>query len=123
MQAPKRLLHVDDDDRFRTLVDKMLSSMGFAVESVGDPTTVTERLAENDWDLVITDLMMPGLDGLALLRQLRGNGYAGPALVLSSKSLRREERLELQDLNARFLVKPCGPRVLLERVRQCLSKS
>lgn len=67
----KRILVVDDDDHLRALLSTALSQEGRAVDTARDGIEAVALLSENHYDLVLSDLVMPGLDGPALYRALR----------------------------------------------------
>ncbi len=117
----KRILHIEDDPHIRAFTRKILETSGFELVSTAEakPELLPPAAA---YDLVILDLMMPGTDGLVVARQLRAQGYTGPLIILSSKTLVGDERGVIQNLGARFVPKPCGPRDLLHHVRQCLAE-
>jgi DNA-binding NarL/FixJ family response regulator len=80
-----RILLADDDDRFRSLVRTVLEDDGYDVvaEAADAPSTVALAV-EHAPDLVVTDLVLPGADGLSAVRQLRADRPEGAVLVLSS---------------------------------------
>ena len=78
---PTRLLIVDDDEQIRSLLTRYLTREGFAVAGVEDGAAMDEWLTHHPVDLVILDLMLPGEDGLSLVRRLR-RGSALPILML-----------------------------------------
>lgn len=117
----KRILHVDDDPVILALSNKILTSCGFSV-TVEEESRKAAGFAFDTYDLLVLDMMMPEPDGMALCHLAREAGYTGPVLMLSSKDLDREERRIFEDLNAQFMNKPFGPRLLIDRVRQCLAE-
>ncbi|HZQ64919.1 MAG TPA: response regulator [Gaiellaceae bacterium] len=85
-----RVLLVDDDLALRLHAALLLSSEGFAPTAVADVGGALDKLRQGEIDLVLTDLVMPGLDGLDLLRALPEAGFAGPALAMTGSD---DERL------------------------------
>src|SRR5262245_46799036 len=67
-----RILVVDDDQRLRDLLVRYLGNGGFEVKAVADAAAMDKQLARERYDLVVLDLMLPGEDGLAICRRLRG---------------------------------------------------
>lgn len=80
-----RLLVVEDEATIRDGLIALFESQGFAVDAVGDGLSALERTAVSEYDLVLLDLMIPGLPGLDVLTRLRARGLAVPVLVLTAK--------------------------------------
>ncbi len=80
----RRILVVDDEDKMRRLLEMALLAMGHEVVQAGDGEAALARFAETPFDLVLTDLRMPRLDGLGLLRALRERGADVPVVVLTA---------------------------------------
>lgn len=79
-----RILVVDDEDKMRRLLEMALLAMGFDVVQAADGREALTRFAESPVDLILTDLRMPNLDGLGLLRTLRERGEEVPVVVLTA---------------------------------------
>ncbi len=119
--ARPRILVVDDDAALRELVADYLGGSGFQVEGVGDGVAFRARLAQQPVDLVVLDLMLPGEDGLSLLKWLRAGG--GPPVIIVSARGEEVDRVVGLELGADdYLAKPFGPRELLARVRAVLRR-
>src|ERR1019366_1125382 len=84
MSAPARVLIVDDDPQERDSLSTKVSALGYAVETAADGEEAMERLAAGAIDLIITDLLMPRMDGVQLLRELVARGDLTPVIVLTS---------------------------------------
>ncbi|EKD34576.1 MAG: hypothetical protein ACD_75C02274G0001 [uncultured bacterium] len=80
MFAPSRILLIEDDARLAELIKAYLAKQGFIVAIEGRGDTGLERILAEQPDLVILDLMLPGMDGLTLCRKVRQE-YAGPILI------------------------------------------
>jgi two-component system OmpR family response regulator len=120
MSAP-RILVVDDDADLRRLVGDFLRSHGLDVDVARDAREMDARLAEARYDLIILDLMMPGEDGLSVLRRLRGDPR--PAIIMLSAMGEDTDRIVGLEVGADdYLAKPCNPRELLARVRAVLRR-
>lgn len=119
--AKQRILVVDDDAALRELVADYLGASGFQVEGVGDGAAFRASLARQAADLVVLDLMLPGEDGLSLLKWLRAAG--GPPVIIVSARGEEVDRVVGLELGADdYLAKPFGPRELLARVRAVLRR-
>jgi DNA-binding response OmpR family regulator len=118
----QRILVVDDDVALRDLVTDYLASSGYRVETAGDGETMRNVLRTLDVDLLVLDLMLPGEDGLSLLRWLRE--HHGPPVIIVSARGDEVDRVVGLELGADdYLAKPFGPRELLARVRAVLRRS
>jgi DNA-binding NtrC family response regulator len=114
-----RVLVVDDEARQREALGAMVASLGYEVVKAGDGREALELHAENPADLILTDLMMPGLDGFGLLRDLEEHGDRTPTIVLTGFGSIEKAISVVHDLKAFwFLEKPVQPgilRALIER--------
>jgi DNA-binding NtrC family response regulator len=77
------VLVVDDEAEFRTTLCKVLARRGFDVGAAGDGAEALRRLGERPWDVMVLDLRMPGLDGLATLREARRLGTHAQVIILT----------------------------------------
>jgi DNA-binding response OmpR family regulator len=115
------ILIVDDDAALRDLVSGYLGSSGYLVVEAGDGAAMRAVLSEHAVDLLILDLMLPGEDGLSLLRWLRE--HHGPPVIIVSARGDEVDRVVGLELGADdYLAKPFGPRELLARVRAVLRR-
>lgn len=120
--ALKHILIVDDDPGLRELVDDYLSRNGYQVCAVGNGDDMRHAIDKQTVDLVLLDLMLPGEDGLSLLRWLREN--QGPPVIIVSARGDEVDRIVGLEMGADdYLAKPFGPRELLARIRAVLRRS
>jgi PAS domain S-box-containing protein len=115
-QTVQRILVVDDNADMREYVRRILS--GYEVEAVADGLAALRVARQRTPDLVLTDVMMPGLDGVGLLRELRADAQLGgvPVILLSARA-GEEARIEGMHAGADdYLIKPFSARELLARV-------
>ncbi|SNS07923.1 two-component system, OmpR family, response regulator [Sphingomonas laterariae] len=116
-----RILVVDDDDDLRALIADFLGANGMNVSSAANGQEMDALMAERRFDLVVLDLMMPGEDGLSILRRLRKPG--GPGVIMLSAMGEDTDRIIGLEVGADdYLAKPCNPRELLARVRAVLRR-
>lgn len=110
------ILIVDDEERIRRLLKLYLQKeKGITYDEAEDGTSALKMALENNYDLIILDLMLPGMDGMEVCRQLREK-KATPVLMLTAKG---EEANRIQGFEAGaddYVVKPFSPRELLLRV-------
>lgn len=116
-----RLLIVDDDAGIRELVSGFLSEHGFVVDTAGDAREMRAAMARADYALIILDVMMPGEDGLSVLRSL--DPETAPPVILLSAIGDDVDRIVGLEMGADdYLAKPANPRELLARVRSVLRR-
>ncbi|QDF99683.1 response regulator [Azoarcus sp. DD4] len=118
----KTVLTVDDSAAIRSVVGVVLQSAGYAVSSAVDGEDGLARARSQRADLVITDLNMPRMDGLALVRALRAEpAYRKvPILILTTESAPEMRERGREAGATGWLVKPFDPERLLEVVRRVL---
>ncbi len=113
---------VDDDRQLTAMIADYLRLHGFSAESeVSGERAVTRILATRP-DLVVLDVMLPGKDGFAVCRELRGT-YPGPILMLTGRGAEADEVVGLESGADDYLPKPVRPRVLLARLRALLRRT
>ena len=112
-----RVLVVEDNDKTVTFIRKALVSEGFAVNVLGDGDDALSTITTTPFDAVVLDIMLPGRDGLSVLRQLRHRGNRTPILLLSARG-EVNEKVEGLDAGADdYLAKPFVLEELIARVR------
>ncbi|CCH27997.1 response regulator transcription factor [Actinosynnema sp. NPDC047251] len=122
MNETGRVLVVDDDVTVRDVVRRYLELAGHQVELVGDGEHALRRVAEREPDLVVLDLMLPGIDGLEVCRRLRARS-AVPVVMLTALG-EEEDRIAGLQLGADdYVTKPFSPRELALRVTSVLRRS
>ncbi len=117
-----RVLIIDDDTELCALLQEFLEREGFRVEVEHDGLRGLEMGATGNFDLVVLDLMLPGIDGFTVLKRLRARSRV-PVIVLTARG-EDEDRIVGLDLGADdYLAKPFNPRELLARVRAILRRA
>ena len=117
----KQILVVEDEWDIAELLIFLLVSEGYWVEHARDGNVALEMLRERSWDLVLTDLMMPGLDGSELVQKIRESPHLAPLPVMMLSALPEHiARARCQPIDS-FLQKPFGLEDLLKRVRSLLA--
>ena len=115
------VLLVEDDRRLSDLMVEYLQKQGLQVEVEYQGDTAVKRILDLQPDLVVLDLMLPGLDGLEICRQVRPY-YAAPILMLTAKDEDFDEVVGLELGADDYVIKPVQPRVLLARIRNLLRR-
>jgi len=103
---PKRILVADDEEDVQILVCRILADAGYEVESASDGAEALRKITERRPDLLILDLMMPGLDGWEVLDRLRSAGNAPPVVVLTARDDYRSFARGFQGGPAAYVCKP-----------------
>jgi two-component system response regulator MprA len=116
------ILVVDDDAPIRRMLDRTLSAEGYAVETAADGGEALASVERSTPDLVVLDVGMPGVDGLAVSRRLRTKGLAVPVLLLTARDSVPDRVAGLDAGADDYLVKPFATEELLARVRALLRR-
>jgi len=117
-----KLLVVDDDPEIRELTQAYLSQQGFSVDTVDSGEAMDAYLAEQDTDLIILDLMLPGEHGLNVARRLKNDGDI-PVIIVSAQGDDVDRIVGLEVGADDYIAKPFNPRELLARVRAVLRRA
>jgi len=121
--APRfRILLVEDDAHLRKVLSLVLGREGFEVACAADGSEGLDRACADDWDLILTDTMMPRMTGIEMLERLRGQGRNAPPVIIVSAAVSRPGGEELARLGVRRVVaKPFGFDHLLGVISEVLS--
>ena len=122
MNATHHILIVDDDRQIRTSLGRFLTANGLRVSHAADAHAMFAALETGRIDLVVLDVMMPGEDGLAACRRLRGSSQI-PILLLTAMSDETDRIVGLELGADDYVCKPFSPRELLARIRAILRRS
>jgi len=117
----QRILLIDDDAELSQLVTDYLTLDGFSLDVAPDGVSGLERAQSGLYQLILLDVMLPGLDGLSLLRQLRQSSYC-PVLMLTARGDDIDRIVGLELGADDYLAKPFNPRELSARVRAILRR-
>ncbi len=116
-----RLLLIDDDTELCSLLAEFLKSEGFQVECVHEGQQGLERALHGGFNLVVLDVMLPGLDGFEILRRLRRESRV-PVLMLTARGEDVDRIIGLELGADDYLPKPFNPRELVARLRAILRR-
>ncbi len=123
--STQRLLMIEDDARLAAMVEEYLTQSGYAVTHVADGEAGLASLQDRPFDLVVLDLMLPGIDGLEVCRRVRalsGEVARVPVLMLTAKGDPMDRIVGLELGADDYLPKPFEPRELLARIRAVLRR-
>lgn len=117
-----RILLVEDDDRFAALVSRYLTQHGFVVSREASGEAGAQHIQQTPPDAVVLDMMLPGLSGLDVCRQVRAT-FSGPILILTASQSVADHVSGLELGADDFITKPIEPRVLVARLRTQLRRA
>jgi two-component system phosphate regulon response regulator OmpR len=121
-ETKPKILVVDDDLRLRQLLERYLSEQGFTVKAVPDAPGMDRALERELYDLIVLDLMLPGEDGLAICRRLRGKANPVSIIMLTAKGDEVDRIVGLEIGADDYLPKPFSPRELVARIHAVLRR-
>ena len=116
------ILIIDDDTELCSLLAEFLALDDFVVSSVHDGTVAVKHCSENAYDAIVLDVMLPGMQGLDVLRKIREVSQI-PILMLTARGEDTDRILGLELGADDYLPKPCNPRELSARLRAILRRS
>jgi DNA-binding response OmpR family regulator len=122
MSSDRTILIVEDDEQLARLLLEYLSRHSYDLSWVQDGEAAVGRIEEDPPDLVILDLMLPGMSGLDVCRQVRPH-YRGAILMLTASQSEADHINGLELGADDFVTKPLEPRVLLARIRTLLRRT
>src|SRR5580658_3935682 len=123
--ARYRVLVVEDDADIRELIRYNLAEEGFAVDEAADGAQALDRVRRRVPDLMVLDLMLPGMPGLEICRQMRAGRDTAqlPILIVTAKGTEVDKVLGLEMGADDYVVKPFSPRELVARVKALLRRA
>jgi len=121
-KAKSHLMIIDDDVNLNELLKNYLSDFGFDVNTSTRPRKGLLKLESGEYDLVVLDVMMPGMDGFAVLKEIREKSNI-PVIMLTARGEVMDRVLGLELGADDYLPKPFEPRELVARIRSILKRS
>ncbi|SDI97486.1 response regulator transcription factor [Salimicrobium halophilum] len=122
MNQEAKILVVDDEERIRRLVKMYLEREDYEIEEAEDGEEALHKALQNDYDVILLDLMLPGMDGIDVCKSLREK-KATPVIMLTAKG-EEANRVEGFETGADdYIVKPFSPREVVLRVKALLRRS
>ncbi|MEJ5347323.1 MAG: response regulator [Desulfosoma sp.] len=117
-----RVLLVDDEERFRTTMGKLLRKRGFEVEEAGSGHEAMVRLQQGDVDVIVLDVKMPGMDGIQALAKIKSMDPLPEVIVLTGHA-NVDAAVEIMRLGGyEYLLKPCPIDELVAKIEGALEK-
>jgi len=118
-----RILVVEDEKRIADFLSRGLESAGYAVDVAGDGAHAIDMVHATEYDLIVLDLGLPDMDGLAVLQKIRNRKTSPPVLILSARDHVDDRVKGLEGGADDYLVKPFEPRELVLRIRAMLRRA
>ena len=118
----EKILVIDDDAELCELVSEYLESEGFEIDTEGNGDHGADRALESDYDLIILDVMLPGINGFEALRRIRSQSNV-PVLMLTARGDDVDRIVGLEIGADDYLPKPFNPRELVARIHAILRRS
>ena len=122
MSSAIRILIADDEVEYTESLARVLRRRGIEVEVVADGMSALQTLAGTEFDVVVLDLRMPGLDGLATLQQIRSRDILTPVLLLSGNADLERVSAALKSGANDFLLKPCAVETLVSAIEDAAER-
>ncbi len=121
----RRVLLVDDEPVLRSVMRQFLEFSGYAVSEAADGRHALELAREQAPDIVLTDLLMPHIDGLAFCRELRAQASTRdvPVIFVTARTADALQRAEMERLGSGFIMKPFEPDYLLKVIDATLGNA
>ena len=118
-----KILVVDDEQRIRELIGQYLMVEGYDVEFAKDGIEALNIISKGDIDMVILDVMMPFMDGISCLREMRSRGFKTPVIILSAKGEEYDKITGFDAGTDDYVFKPFSPKELMARVKVALKRN
>lgn len=119
----QKILIVDDEVSIVTLLTFNIERAGFETDTAYDGAVAVRKATENEYDLIILDLMLPVMDGLEVCRDLRQNKIETPILMLTAKDDELDKILGLELGADDYLTKPFSPKEVVARIKAILRRT
>ena len=117
-----KILIVDDEPRIRELIREHLQYAGYVCEEAGDGSAALSLLSGGGYDLVILDVMMPFMDGMTCLREMRTRHINTPVIILTARGEEYDKLAGLEGGADDYVTKPFNPSELVARVKSQLRR-
>lgn len=119
----QKILIVDDEKSIVTLLSFNLQKAGFQTDEVYDGLAAIKKAEQNNYDLIVLDLMLPELDGMEVCNYLRNNKIDTPILMLTAKEEEFDKILGLESGADDYLTKPFSPKEVVARIKAILRRT
>ena len=117
------ILIVDDEPRIRQLIREYLEHEGFSCTEATDGSAALAQLSSASFDLVLLDIMMPFVDGMTCLKEMRARKLSTPVIMLTARGEEYDRVAGLEGGADDYIVKPFSPREMVARVKAVLART
>jgi DNA-binding response OmpR family regulator len=118
----QRILVIEDEPTIATGLRDDLELEGYAVEVISDGAVAMRRVLEDEFDLIVLDIMLPGMDGFTICREARMKGIHTPIIMLTAKGQEVDKVVGLELGADDYVTKPFSPREFLARIKAVLRR-
>jgi len=122
METKGRILVVDDEEIVRISCQRILTPMGYAVETTPDGVKALELMGRNKYDLVLTDLKMPHMDGMEVMAEIRKREPEAKVIIITGYSTIEVAVKAIKMGAFNYIEKPFSPDVLITAVKEALGE-
>ena len=112
-----KILVIEDNESVSSMIELFFSKEGLKGEYVKDGLEGYKRAQEGEWDCLIIDWMLPGMDGITICQKLREKNYSGPIIMLTAKDSDSDQVLGLEMGADDYVTKPFSPLTLMARIK------
>ena len=119
----KNVLIVDDEAPILKLLEYNLQQAGYSVDTSADGLEAYDKIIANNYDMIVLDVMLPGMDGMDVCRQVRKEGIQTPILMLTAKSDEYDKIIGLELGADDYMTKPFSPREVAARIKAILRRT
>ncbi len=125
MSDKNKLLIVDDEPNFLNSIKLYMEMEGYKVDTAPDAQTALKLSEENDYDLIVSDVLMPGMDGFELRKKMRSleKTKKTPIILLTAKEITTENIVELNDNITGFVMKPFDHPMLIKVISELINRN
>jgi len=117
-----KLLLLDDDPNMRRLIKLMFKNTKIQLDTVASGRTALRKLKDSSYDLIISDLQMPEMDGIAFLKELKAGKHTEPVIIMSAYGLQKMADMALDAGAVMVLEKPIQKEKLFKAVKKIISE-
>lgn len=115
-----KILIIEDEEQIARLLNLELTHEGYEVETADNGRDGLEKALEGEWDVILLDIMLPGINGMEVLRRLRNTDELTPVILLSARDTTIDKVMGLDQGANDYLTKPFEIEELLARIRACI---
>ena len=116
-----RILIAEDEPRIVAFINKALTRSGYTTEVAGNGHTELQKVQEENFDLLLLDLGLPGKDGIAILREMHQQGHTVPVIVVTAREIEAIDRQLFCLFDAAIISKPFLVKALLSKIHERLN--